>query len=250
LHDSSVYFISNQSSNSISIKPEYRLTGKSPELWNPVDGSTRDLPSYSQMASTTTVPLQLAPLESTFVIFDKNDALAKADTAKSNYPAPAKTIEVTRPWSVVFDKQMRGPAKPVVFNTLQDWTLNANDSVKYFSGSAYYYNSFKISGIKKIEHVYIDLGMVRAIAKVKVNGVGVGGAWTAPYKVDITKALKSGKNTLEIKVVNTWVNRLIGDSMLPESERKTKTFVNPYNPKSTLESSGLLGPVKVEVVRY
>jgi len=250
LHDSSVYFISNQSTRSISIKPEFRLSGKSPELWNPVDGSTRDLSNYSQTASTTTVPLQLAPLESAFVIFDKNSTSVKADTSSSNYPAPAKVVEITEPWSVDFDKQMRGPAKPVIYKTLQDWTLNTNDSVKYFSGTAYYHNSFKLSKVKKDEHVYINLGMVRAIAKVKVNGIEVGGAWTAPYKMDITGALKSGKNTIEVKVVNTWMNRLIGDSMLPESERKTSTFVNTYTPKSPLESSGLLGPVTVEVVKY
>jgi hypothetical protein len=145
---------------------------------------------------------------------------------------------------------MRGPAKPVIFNTLTDWSVNANDSVKYFSGSAWYDNSVDMAALSKGETAFIDLGMVKGIAKVKVNGINLGGAWTAPYKVDITKALKPGKNSIEIKVVNTWVNRLIGDSKLPQAERKTWTSTNPYTPESKLEESGLLGPVKIKVVRY
>src|SRR6202012_4695509 len=111
--------------------------------------------------------------------------------------------------------KMRGPAKPVVFNTLTDWSTNANDSIKYYSGAAWYHNTFTINQISSDAHYVIDLGPAHAIEKVTVNGVQMGGAWTPPYQVDITKALKPGINQLEIKVVNTWLNRLIGDSMLP-----------------------------------
>jgi len=89
--------------------------------------------------------------------------------------------------------------------------------------------------------------LVKAIAKVRINDVEVGGVWTAPYKIDITAALKPGKNTIAIKVVNTWVNRLIHDSELPANKRITWTIHNPYNNKSGLQSSGLLGPVKLEI---
>jgi len=91
--------------------------------------------------------------------------------------------------------------------------------------------------------------LARAIAKVKINGIDVGGVWTPPYQLDITRALKPGANKIEVKVVNTWVNRLIGDSKLLEAERKVKAFVMP-NMNKGLESSGLLGPVKVSVVKY
>lgn len=246
--DGSIYFVSNQTDKLINIKSDFRIIGKSPELWDPVSGSVRDLPGYKQNGATTTIPLELAPMESAFVIFKTNST--KSSSKGNNYPKPLKTIEVNAPWSVSFDGGMRGPEKPVIFKSLTDWSLNANDSVKYYSGPAWYHNSFDVTALKNGESAFIDLGMVKGIAKVKVNGIGLGGAWTAPYKVDITKALKPGKNSIEIKVVNTWVNRLIGDSKLPMAERKTWTTTNPYTPESKLEESGLLGPVSVEVVMY
>ncbi|WP_158799190.1 glycosyl hydrolase [Pedobacter sp. L105] len=247
LQDGSIYFVSNQKNVPVNIQTAFRITGKSPELWNAVTGTMRNLPSYQQNASTTAVPMQLAPYESAFVIFRKN--AAQHEDAKSNYPAPEKTITLSQPWLVSFDPAKRGPVKPVVFNTLTDWSLNSNDSIKYYSGSATYHTTFKMSQVEKGTNYIIDLGIARAIAKVSVNGVEMGGAWTPPYQIDITKALKSGKNTLDIKVVNTWVNRLVGDSKLPPDQRKTSVLFGP-NPKNGLQSSGLLGPVKIDLIKY
>jgi len=247
MQDGSIYFISNQNNKLVNLATTFRITGKHPELWNAIDGSTRDLPSFTETGSTTSVPLQLAPFESAFIIF-KQDA-KYGDTTKSNYPALEQTIQINQPWTVNFDNKMRGPANPVVFDTLTDWTLSTNDSIKYYSGTAYYHNTFKIGKIRKNTNYIIDLGLVSAIAKVFVNGVEMGGAWTAPYKVDITKALKCGDNKLEIKVSSTWMNRLVGDSRLPVSQRKTSVHYGP-GPTTGLEPSGLLGPVKIDAIKY
>ncbi len=247
LKDGSIYFVSNQDDAPVNFSAAFHIAGKKPELWNAVTGATRDMPSFQQNATTTSIPMQLAPYESAFVVFRKNGTIG--DTTRSNYPLPEQTIELTRPWIVNFDKTMRGPAQPVVFNTLTDWSTNLNDSIKYYSGTAYYHNTFKISKLVKGANYIIDLGVARDIAKVTVNGIEMGGAWTPPYQVDITKALKPGENKLEIKVVNTWMNRLIGDDKLPADQRKVSVTFGP-DPNAGLESSGLLGPVNIYVTKY
>lgn len=247
LNNGSVYFISNQKNETINIAAQFRVTGKKPELWDAVTGTVRNLPSFYSTATHTTIPLKLAANESAFIIFRKDGA--GSDTTKSNYPEPKQSIAITTPWAVTFDNAMGGPAKPVTFDTLTDWSLNANDSVKYYSGAAYYRNTINIDKIESGTNYVIDLGLARDIAKITVNGIEMGGAWTPPYRLDITKALRPGKNQLQIKIVNTWVNRLLGDAKLPADKRKTAALFGPDAGKG-LEPSGLLGPVTVNMYTY
>jgi hypothetical protein len=248
LNEGAIYFISNQKMKTVKIEPEFRIAGKVPELWNSVSGSRRNLNAYSQIDGKTIVPMELAPMESAFVVFRKKADPQTKSTPSINFPAPLKVLLINTPWLVQFDNKLRGPLAPVVFKTLTDWSVNLNDSIRYYSGAALYNNTFQWKKKKRSEQVFLNLGMVNVIAKVKINGVELGGVWTAPYKIDVTSALKRGKNTIEIKVVNTWVNRLIGDSKLPVAERKTWTIYNSYNTKSKLQASGLLGPVSLETV--
>jgi len=255
-----IYFISNQSAHKVVVDAAFRVRGKAPELWDPLLGKMRELPAYTQEGEMVKVPLQLERYGSCFVVFREPVAgrhegagQVGADVGM-NFPVPKVVVEVRGPWMVRFDAVSRGPLKPVVFDMLMDWTMCKDTAVKYFSGTAVYKNTFRLPGDTyeqargsrgAAESLYLDLGMVRDMAKVKVNGVYVGGVWTPPYMVDISAAVKKGVNVVEVEVVNTWVNRLIGDSRLPEGERKTWMNVNPYNPDGKLESSGLLGPVRV-----
>ena len=109
---------------------------------------------------------------------------------------------------------------------------------------AHYRNQFEIYDIPAGD-IYIDLGNVMVMAKVKINGQEAGGAWTAPFRVNITDYLKRGENTIEVEVVNNWQNRIVGDMRLPEAERKVWMTVNPWRADSPLQPSGLLGPVKI-----
>lgn len=249
LKDADVYFLSNQSANKISINPGFKITGKAPELWNAVNGTKKDLPQYSIKDGYTNVPLTLDAYESAFVVFNKK---APASPVKKhlNFPLAANKLYLSGPWMVSFDAAKRGPAKPVIFDQLISWTAYADDAVKYYSGPANYTQSFKVDALQPGQRAVIDLGKVSVIAKVKVNGVDVGGVWTAPYQLDITKALHTGQNTIEIKVTNTWVNRLIGDSALPAAERRTWLSVNNFKPDSPLQTSGLLGPVTINMYNY
>lgn len=251
LKEGSVYFISNQKDKSINIKPEFRIPFGVPELWDATKGTMRELSGYSHNSVGTTVPLTLAPFESAFVMFKKDDKTKdiKVVQPNSNYFLTKRIMKITGEWLVNFESKSIGPSNPVVFKELEDWSISKNDSIKYYSGAAYYHNTFKLTNLGKKERVILDLGAVSAIAKVKVNGIDVGGLWTSPYKVDISKALKSGNNELEIKVVNTWVNRLIGDSKLAVKERKTSVTYDKYTPQSKLKPSGLFGPVKLEIIK-
>jgi len=248
LESGSIYFVSNQKNIRVKIDGTFRITGKSPQLWNAITGEVRDLPAFHYNGLTTTVPMELAPLESAFIVFGKSGI--KGDSTRLNYPVTREIIPIDKPWTVKFDARMRGPARPVIFDTLMDWSKSPSDSIKYYSGTAWYYNSFNISNINKNGRYIIDVGPAKAIAKIKVNGMEMGGVWTPPYQVDITKAVRPGLNKLEIKVVNTWVNRLIGDSMLTADQRKTSPVVFGPGPKSHLESSGLLGPVVIKRQDY
>ena len=194
------------------------------------------------------MPLQMDAYQSFFIVFRRD--LLPFYPEGENCPEPEDVAGVTTPWKVRFDTTFRGPAYTVLFPQLTDWSLNANDSIRNYSGSAVYTNTFRLPKDAPGGRLYLDLGMVRDMAKVRVNGIYVGGVWTAPYRVDITSALKPGENHVEITVVNTWVNRLIGDSRLPAAERKTWLNANPYQPNSPYEPAGLLGPVRVVALPY
>ena len=154
------------------------------------------------------------------------------------------------PWEVTFDASRGGPEEPVTFETLHDWTTSSDDRIKYYSGEATYTIQFTLPEIQEGETVRLNLGNLTAMAKVTVNGTYAGGAWTAPFKLDITEQVKAGDNALSIVVVNNWMNRIIGDLNLPEAQRKTWYFVNPHNAQSPLQPSGLFGPVAIEKVEY
>lgn len=243
-----IYFVSNQSEKLISFLPTFRVKDRQPEFWDPVSGTIRILPEFSQTTRGTTVPMKLEPLQSAFIIFRK--PVTNSASAKINFPDAQLLSSIKSPWTVSFDSKMRGPQAPVVFEQLTDWTERKEENIKYYSGTAVYRNAFELSVFKNDRRIYLNLGDVKVMAKVKVNGIDVEGVWTAPWRADITDAVKPGTNQIEISVVNTWVNRLVGDSKLAEPQRKTWTSYPLYNPKSPLEPSGLKGPVTVTSIQY
>jgi len=245
LKDGDIYFITNQSDKQITISPEFRVAGRSPEFWDAVSGSRRDLPAYTVKEETTIVPLKLQPSESAFIIFRKKGGEPVAATADLNFPEKHLITELSGPWTVEYEKSKRGPLKPVVLSELTSWPESSNDSIKYYSGTARYETKFSLGQPDLTGKLYIDMGIVNVMAKVKLNGNYVGGVWTAPWSIDISSAARVGDNTLEVEVVNTWVNRLIGDSKLPVSKRKTWCYVNPFKPGDALAPSGLVGPVRI-----
>jgi hypothetical protein len=135
-------------------------------------------------------------------------------------------------------------------SVLKDWTSFDNDSIKYFSGTASYTSTFTLEKLPTNERIFVNLNNVGVMAKVSINGNYVGGVWTAPYKLDISNFISKGSNSIQVVVVNTWVNRLIGDQKLPKEQRQTWTYVNPYKADSPLQPSGLVSPVEIESINY
>lgn len=249
LGNTEIYFLSNQSETTKIFTPEFRISGKHPELWQAVNGSTRNLPFFIRKEFTTKVPIQLEPSESAFVVFDSPAGRPTGDDSK-NFPEPYVLTCLNGPWYVRFDSIQRGPDEPVVFNTLQDWSESKDERIKYYSGTAEYTYDFIIRKLPENEQIEMDLGQVNAMAKVTVNGTYAGGVWTRPYVLDITGLAHEGVNTVKIEVVNTWVNRLIGDSKLSEDKRPTWCPENPYKPDSPLKPAGLKGPVRILSRKY
>ena len=247
LSDGDYYFISNQSDKPISFDGVVRIKGKKPELWNPLTAEVRLLPEYRTLEKATQIPLSLQPFESSFIAFRSNDGTS--GHTGCNYPEGQVLCHIETPWTVSFEAGRGGPSAPVTFDTLTDWKNHQDPHIKYFSGTATYTNTFKVGKLPE-QPVYLDLGKVMVMAKVKINGTYVGGVWTAPYRLNITNALKKGKNSIEVEVVNCWRNRLIGEKNLPENERFTFQTATYLNKDSELQSAGLLGPVKIESYNY
>lgn len=247
LNDGEIYFLSNQSSKKIDFNGSFRVNKElKPEIWNAVTGETRILPDFKRLDNKTVVPLRLDQNGSAFIIF-KNSA--RRTVSMPNFPDGKNVISLNTKWELVFEKDKRGPVNGTKIDSLFNWKDSPNDSIKYFSGTATYIKEFNLENIPNGE-LYIDLGKVMVMAKVRLNGENIGGVWTTPYRLNITKSLRIGKNVLEIAVVNNWQNRLIGDQRLKPKQRKTWTTVNPWKSDSQLQSSGLLGPVKIINIKY
>ena len=222
-----------------SLDVSFRVSGRVPELWDATTGEIREAPVWHFENGRTVVNLSLPPLGSTFVVFTKDAAGRTGATQK----AAAVPTEVAGPWTLTFasDPIHRGPAKPVKTAKLFDLATAADPAVKFYSGTIVYTTTFscKQPGARMV----LDLGDVAVTAKVKINGQSVGGVCFAPYRLDVTGAVKAGKNTLEVEVCDLWINRLVGDSTLPN--RPTWTSLPCCDAKTPLVKSGLIGPVRL-----
>lgn len=246
--DADVYFIAELAGKARSIDTAFRVDGRLPELWDAVDGSIREASTYSSAGGITRLPLDLGAYDSLFVVFRKS-AAAERKTA-ANSPAWQEAQVIAGPWNVNFDSKWGGPAKPVRFDVLTDWARHEDPAIRFYSGKAVYRTRFNLGDNLAGKSLALELGDVRDVgmARVKLNGADLGIAWRPPFRVNLGKALRTGENTLEIMVVNSWRNRLIGDASLPEGQRLTKTNVRVIASgpgKWPLESSGLLGPVRI-----
>jgi hypothetical protein len=251
--EAELYFVVNRNDRPEALDCAFRVKGRIPEIWDPVTGERREPTEWRTNGARCVVPLAFAPYQSFFVLFRRSGSRPPSPKAESpslsavrqNFPVATETRPLSGPWSVHFDPQWGAPSE-VEFSELVDWTQRSEDGIRHYSGTARYVKSVEVA-VPAGRRVFLDLGAVRSIAQVKVNGKDLGVVWTAPWRVEITAAISPGQNLLEIAVANLWHNRLVGDAALPPEQRLSRTNV-PIDPKSALVPSGLLGPVALEVM--
>ena len=232
-----IYFISNQDNSNKSFGVSFRIKDVIPQLWNPVNGEI-SIPARCQKNNgRVDISLDLNPFESVFVVFGNN---APSNLANQLQPQDRYlTTDINFKWNVNFQKNNQSVATVKLF----DWSKTENPLIKYYSGTVLYKSSFTWNDTGW--RVLLDLGKVCNLATVRVNGIECGTAWTAPYQVDITNALKNGTNALEIEVTNTWANAING------SDKGTPPFPGIWTngkyrmSEDKLLESGLIGPVTI-----
>ncbi len=255
-----IYFIANTTDADVKPTCTFRVQAGAPELWDPLTGETRALPQYSRSGETTSIPFTFAPHQSFFVVFPRDEAWRPAaTTAAVNFPATKPLATLAGPWKVSFDPKWGGPEE-IVFEELRDWTSHAESGIKYYSGIAVYRLDFEFPQDSD-RRLYLDLGTVHDIARVRLNGEDLGVVWCAPWRVEVSDALRSGSNQLEIEVANRWSNRMLGDQQPLDATARTVqwdsgllegrefetgryTFATCDGP-GLLLPSGLIGPVRI-----
>jgi len=237
-----IYWLNSRTENENSAQLSFRVSGKIPKLWNPETGEISSI-SYETKGGRTIIPYSFKPWDAIFIVFDGETKQQKLSIPSLKI-ASTKTLE--SPWKVAFQKERSAPAE-MTLTVLQSLDQQADPGVKYFSGEATYTNKFEVNSIAKGERVQIDLGDVKNLAEVYINGKFVQTLWKKPFVVDITDKFNIGRNTLEVKVINSWVNRLVGDAQ-PGAKKITFIPMPVIRADSKTEPSGLLGPVKINIL--
>ena len=243
--DADIFWISNNRHEARTIDVTFRVSGLLPTLWHPDTGQMEAV-GYTIHDGVTTVSLDLTPDDAVFVVF-QGPATEQQLVLPQRQQKHLLTID--SPWTVEFLEPQGsniGPGKPVEFPQLQSYTESADPAIRYYSGTAVYRNTFDMPRrLEKSGRYILHLGQVASLAEVVVNGQPLGTLWKEPFCVDITQALRPGKNQLEVRVVNTLANRIIGDQQPDCQTKYTYTPADFYRADSPLLPAGLIGPVEL-----
>ena len=271
LPEKEIYFISNRTEKLIEDVCLFRDGTLNAELWDAVTGEIKRLNHLEKSDKGISVKVKLEPSQSYFVVFDKEIPIATQNNMLADFPEQHPLFTLNGNWRVAFDPKWGGPAE-VVFDSLTDWAKRPEEGIRFYSGIAKYQKRFDLPSTYNIQNnsnLIFDLGIVKNIARVKLNGHELGILWTSPWQVDVSTSIKEKDNLLEIEIANLWPNRLIGDEAFPDdgvkngqwpdwllngtprtSGRYTFTTHHYYKKGDPLMESGLLGPVRVLVTNY
>lgn len=234
--EAEIYFIANQKDEERSFVASFRITGRKPQLWNAVTGEIIEAENWKEVEGRTEVEMSLTENASLFVVFAKEPVRADKPMKITD-----KVSMKFAQWRICFEET----GQIINSDTLFDWTTHHDNAVRYYSGRVVYTTSFKVKK-KAQEKVMLDLGKVSNLAGVWINDIYCGTVWISPYRLDVTKALKKGKNTLRIEVVNTWANALLGVEQGKAPFGHIWTNGNYRRAEKSLLPAGLEGPLQLE----
>ncbi len=243
-----LYFVANVTDSARTFEARFRVAGREAELWYPDTGRIEPA-SYRTTGDRTVVPLSLRQRESVFVVF--RNATTQAERVVKPVEASTTLATLDDNWDIRFPENWGAPAS-IHLATLTPWSAQADEGVKYFSGTAVYTRTLAAprEWFRARTVVSLDLGAVGDLAEVTINGRTLGLLWHPPYELDVSGALRPGENQIEIKVTNQWTNRLIGDRAMP-AEKRVLGDASALPPgaraptNQPLPASGLIGPVKL-----
>jgi hypothetical protein len=266
-----IYFIRNTTGESLSTSVRLRVRGRRVEQWDPVSGARRAL-AATAVNGLQQVTMRLSPHGSTMLVCrtmapgaESGDQAATDGTTtrrpegESALRDRESSLTLSGPWSVEFATE--GGSRRTTMPALVSWTTLGDPEIRYFSGIARYTAAFELTPVRAAagSHVVLSLGRVEAVARVRINGRPCGVAWTDPWSVDVTPAVRPGRNLVQIEVANLWPNALIGDAKRPKDQRRYHTNITKLpnawmyllsalpSDKYPLRESGLLGPVVIEI---
>ena len=201
------YFVAIPNPQSGEYVLSFRQTGRIPELWDPEQGVIQVPRVWNEKDGRTVVHVSLRPSGSLFVVFRSRGA---EDLPVEGVLAERTVQRISGPWRLSFPPGWDASER-VVLTNLISWTELPNDADRHFSGTAAYDTHFTV--VSKAEGVryVVDLGEVKNLARVTINGVRYDPLWRPPFAQDVTESLRVGRNDMKVEVVNLWPNRLIGD---------------------------------------
>jgi hypothetical protein len=243
-----IYFLRNDRDVTVTATCRFRVTEKYPEIWDASTGTISRVADYTKEKGASGFDISLPAHGSIFVVFTK-DIRRKLSVFTGDRQDAAGT-EISGPWKVNFPPNWGAPPS-AVFDRLISWTESPDPGIKYFSGTATYQNSFNLDAGSVKKKLILDLGGVRDVAEVYINGKSAGILWKKPFQVDISPFVRTGVNDLKIEIVNLWVNRMTGDMLLAPKDRFCKTNQSYMTSEVwpggdepfRLQTAGLLGPV-------
>jgi hypothetical protein len=240
--DNDIYFVANQRMRTEDLTVHFRVAGETAELWHPETGRIEPA-NYAAVGNQTSVALHLNPEESVFVVFHEGGAPRHEATVSTT----EDLLSMTGKWKVAFPPNLGAPPQ-IELSSLSSWTASTDPGVRYFSGTATYAKQFNLAEgwNRSGSQIVLDLGRVREFAQVTLNGHRLPAIlWKPPFMVDVTSALKTGLNDIEVEITNLWPNRIIGDIQPEAKDKYTFTVYGAYQADSPLVESGLLGPVRL-----